>query len=850
MAAATLTQAEAREREALVGEIAYFIDLDLSRGDDTFAFELRTEFAGLQPGLDTFIEAEQMTIREMVWNGEPLDAHAYDGHRIGLPQLRQRNSLRVLGEAGYEQTGLGLHHSIDPADGSVYIYSDFEPYEAHRCFPCFDQPDLKGSFRLRVRAPQEWVVVATDAGQPEEVDPGDGSRWWGFPPTMPLSPYVLGLAAGPFHQVTGARGSTPLGLYCARSLAAYLDSEELFAITAAGLDYFEGVFGIPYPFSKYDQVFCPEKANGAMESPGCVTVSDSVLWRGRATIQDHARRANWILHEMAHMWFGDLVTMRWWDDLWLNESFATLMAVFAVDRATDFQDAWVMFATENKQLAILQDRLATAHPVVSPVEDAEAVRANFDTIVYEKGAAALRQLVAFVGEEAFFAALRRHLSDHREANAGLADLLQALSEASDRDVRGWSRAWLETVGVNTLRCEVASQGEVAGGLISSAAVLQSAAPHQPTLRPHRIRLGTYDWVGDRLRRSGAVELDVAGPRTEVEELVGQRRPALLLPNDGDLSYAKIRLDPVSAATTEEHLRSIDDALARALLWDRSWDSVRDLELPAHRYARMVTRHLAAESDSSLVQLVLNNFHSATRLYGSPTRAREQEAQMAQVAWSAMADSEPGGDRQLVWLRGFIRFATSDQQQDRCRSLLADRDLPQGVNLDAELRWRLVLCLAQRGAVGKVEVDRALAADPSSSGRARAGAVLASRPTAAAKRAAWAELSRATATLDEARLIAARMGGLDHEELMLPYARRYPELVEQMLHQQGGEFAFQIGSWLSLSLWPSHELVAACRASLARPDLDPVPRRVLAERLEETEQLLSARQLDEEAPAPD
>jgi len=845
----TLTRDEARERAQLIGSVAYFIELDLTQGDVGFGFEARLEFSAHQPGALTFLETEVASVTKMVWNGRPIPDTAYDGHRIALPALEERNSVLIQGEATYEQSGLGLHRSADPVDGRVYIYSDFEPYEAHRTFPCFDQPDLKGSFRFRVRVPEDWVVVATEPGQPEELDPLDRCRWWGFLPTMPLSPYVIGLAAGPFHRVDGQRGSTPLGLYCAQSLVPYLDAEELFRITAQGLDYYEKVLRIPYPFAKYDQVFCPEKVNGAMESPGCVTITDQVLWRGQVTTRHRSVRADLIMHEMAHMWFGDLVTMRWWDDLWLNESVATLMAVFAVDRATEFEDAWVAFATVNKQWASDQDQLQTSHPVVTPVPDVEAVRANFDQITYEKGAATLRQLVAYVGEENFFDALNTHLSRHREANAEFGDLVEALQTASGRDVYGWARAWLGTVGMNLLRCELDSPGSAAGGLISRATVVQSAIASQPVLRPHRIRLGRFDWVGDKLERIGAIELDVEGPRTEVEELVGTRRPALILPNDGDLTYAKIRLDPLSQKTVEQHLSSITDALARALIWDRNWDTVRDLELPAHRYAQMVSSHIAAEANTTLVGVVLGNFRQATRRYGAPRRRPRSEEEMARVAWEALGRCDPGSDPQAVWLRAYIGLATSAEQVDRCRALLEGRDLPNGVTLDAELRWTLVYSLAARGAADHQEIEAALVADPSSTGLARAESARAARPTAAAKARAWARLAAPDVTVEEAQGISARLGGLGHEELLTPYLSLLPQLFDEVLARHGAEFTVQMGTWLPLSLAPSDELAHVCRENLVRQDLDPILRRIFADVLEETERYLRARLLDREDSEP-
>ncbi|HUY25399.1 MAG TPA: aminopeptidase N [Candidatus Saccharimonadales bacterium] len=840
----TLTQFAARERAQIIGSIDYRVELDLTAGDELLGFDARVEFTSLQPGTPTFIEAGVARVEEIVWNGRQLPNSAYDGHRIALPELEENNSIRVRGAASYDQTGLGLHRSTDPVDGSSYIYSDFEPYEAHRTFPCFDQPDLKGSFRFRVRVPGDWLVVSAEPGSPEEADPSGGSRWWDFPATMPLAPYVIGLAAGPFHMVTRRRAATELGLYCAKSLEPYLDADELFEITAQGLDYFERLFRIPYPFAKYDQVFCPEKVNGAMESPGCVTITDEVLWRGRATTRQGSIRADLILHEMAHMWFGDLVTMRWWDDLWLNESFASLMANLAVDRATKYTDAWVSFLTIYKAMGRREDQLKSSHPIVTQVADVEAVRGNFDRITYEKGAAALRQLMAWVGEDNFFAAINSHLTQHRSANAEFADLVRALQATSGKDVRGWAAAWLETVGINLLRCEIESEDGGQGVRISRATVVQSATQAQPVLRPHRIRLGRFDWVGQDLERVGAIELDVEGPRTEVEELVGSPRPALLLPNDGDLTYAKIRLDQVSLATAEEHLSAVTDDLARALIWDLSWDMVRDLERPAHRFSQMVARHIAKETDSTLVGSVLAHFRSATRRYAAPRRAFGLEEGLAAAAWQAMTRSEPGSNDQMVWLRAFVGLAASDSQVQLCRSFFDGHDVPAGISVDAELRWALVQSLAARGIADEPEILQALAADPSSMGLVRAEAARAARPTEAAKAAAFARLSSREITVEGARNVSVGLGGVRHEELLTPYVPQLPQMFDDILATRGGEFTINLGSWLPASIPPSPELVVCCQENLARRDLNPILQRIFADLMEDTERFLRARLLDE------
>ncbi len=839
-----LSQSEARERAQVIGSLAYFIELDLSRGAESAGFAARLEFSARQPGAVTFLEAAVEQISSIVWNGHPLLQSAFDGNRIALPPLEERNSVLITGHSGYSGTGLGLHRSVDPADGRTYIYSDFEPYHANRSFPCFDQPDIKGSFQFRVRVPEDWVVVCAEPGEPEELELSDRCRWWGFPPTMPLSPYVIGLAAGPFYRVESRAGKIPMALYCARSLSQYLNADELFGITAQGLEYFERAFRIPYPFAKYDQVFCPEKPNGAMESPGCVTITDLVLGRGKVTPNFRQYRASLILHEMAHMWFGDLVTMRWWDDLWLNESFATLMAVFALDRATEFRDGWVEFATVNKQRASEQDQLRTSHPVVTEVVSAKDVVFNFDQITYEKGAASLRQLVAFVGEENFFDALHSHLTKHREANAEFADLVDALEEASGRDVHHWAKKWLETVGVNLLRCEVETAAGDGSSTVSQATLVQSARPTQPQLRPHRIRLGRFDWVGDELELVGSIDLDIEGPVTAVQELVGTRRPALLLPNHDDLTYAKIRLDAHSGLIAEHHLSALRDPLARALIWDAVWDTVRDVELAAHRYAKMVISQIASEESTTLVGVVLGNFREATRRYGAPRRAARLEAEMADVALEELQRSPSGGDLQSVWLRAFIGLATTDEQLARCQGFLEARELPAGVALDAELRWSLVHSLAARGAADETEIERALAADPSSTGMVRAEVARAARPTAAAKARAWARLAATDANAEEIIRVGAGLGGLRHEELLQPYIPGLPKLFDDTLVSRGAEFISYLGDWLPLSLAPSVELASCCRENLERQDLEPSLRRIFADLFEDTERRLRARLLDE------
>ena len=846
-ATVSLTKSEAAARASVIKNCAYWLELDCSEPSDHYSFSVRIEFEGV-PGARTFADCQLESVDEIRWQGKALDLTVLADQRIHLPELQEHNVLEVRGSSSYHRTGLGLHLAVDPSDRERYLYTDLEPSDAHRVFPCFDQPDLKGTFQLRVRVPQDWTVVSAEAGRAGAAADAEGARWWDFPPTMPLSPYVLGIAAGRLHAVRHEHHGIEVGLYAPLSLAQDLEkaAPDIFEITGQGLDFYAELYGIPYPFSKYDQVFCLEKVNGAMESPGCVTITDRMIYRGQPSTRERSLRAEVILHEMAHMWFGDLVTLRWWDDLWLNESFATFMAAIAEDRATSFEDAWTYWATAFKELAVEEDQHLTSHPVVTEVPDAEAVHLNFDRITYQKGAAVLRQLAAWVGEDAFFQAIHSHLESHRGGNAELKDLVRALEESSHRDVASWSRAWLETVGINTLRSELETSGEGIGATITSAVVAQSASATQPTLRPHRIGLGLYDWLDGHLERHRTVEVDVDGPRTEIPQLIGERRPPLLLPNEGALTYAKVRLDPVSLATAEEHLSEINDPLARAVLWDSAWDMVRDAELPATTYVQMVVRHLARETDESLIPVVLGGARMALASYGATATGDDLEAQLAEICWGALERTEQASSARIAWLRAFISAAITEQQIQRCQGMLHEEGLPTGVVLDLELRWRLVSALAARGAAGLDAVDRMGKADPTSTGKVRALAARAAMPSAEAKESVFKFLTEDDAATVEAAIWVGRsFRGIRRDDLVVPYIPRFFEAVDRLRRIRGQEYSRDLSYWFFPSLPPHPELIAAIRSQFAKTDLPPDLRRIYQDGLEEAERAIRARQLDEE-----
>ncbi|HLQ16148.1 MAG TPA: aminopeptidase N, partial [Candidatus Eisenbacteria bacterium] len=543
--------------------------LDFTTGDETFESETTINFLCRRPGSGTFLEFAGPAVHAAELNGHDLPARL-EGGRLALDGLAPENSLTIKATASYSHDGTGMNWFRDPVDGRTYLHSMFAEHSGYRGYACFDQPDLKATFAFRVKAPDGWVAVSNTAG----ARGSDGE--WTFPTTSAISTYITAIVAGEYHEVRHDHRGIPLGLYCRQSLAQYLDPDEIFEITRSGFDFFERRFGHRYPFGKYDQLFVPEFASGAMENVGCVTHNERMVFRSKVTEDDRMGRAETILHEMAHMWFGDLVTMKWWDDLWLNESFAEYMGYLGVVEATRFKTAWIEFADATKAAARTQDQLPTTHPIVADIPDVEAVSLNLDRITYNKGAAALRQLVAWVGEDAFFKGVKEYFTAHAYGNTDLKDFLEALEHASGRDLEAWSRAWLQTAGVNTLAAAI----EVEGGVIKSASLVQTAPVDHPTLRPHRLRVGLFDFVNGKVQRRQAVELDIAGAGTPIPEFAGERVPDLVLVNDWDLTYCKIAFDERSIETLRRHLGEIEDPLSRALSSGAVWDMARDAGLRA------------------------------------------------------------------------------------------------------------------------------------------------------------------------------------------------------------------------------------------------------------------------------
>ena len=836
---------EAGERARLLAVSSYDVELDLTDGaggpgEGTFRSTSTMRFTCTEPGASSYLDLTAPAVRSVVLNGASLDvAEVFDGNRIALPGLDADNELVVEADAAYMRTGEGLHRFVDPVDGGVYLYTQFETFDAHRMYACFDQPDLKAVFRLVVHAPAGWVCVSNGAVQ-EQPDTGAAGTWR-FVETPRMSTYITALIAGPYASVHDEHDGIPLGLYCRASLVSNLDADALFEVTKQGFDFFHRVFDYRYPFGKYDQLFVPEFNAGAMENAGAVTFLEDYVFRSKVTDAAYERRAETVLHEMAHMWFGDLVTMRWWDDLWLNESFATYMSVLAQATDTRWTHAWTTFANTEKSWAYRQDQLPSTHPIAADIADIEAVQVNFDGITYAKGASVLKQLVAWVGQDAFLAAVRSYFQEHEYGNTVLTDLLGALEQASGRDLQAWSAEWLETAGVNTLRTAFETDGE---GVFTSFAVLQEAPEQWPTLRSHRVAIGLYDLVDGALVRTHREELDVVGAKTDVPALVGRPQPDLVLVNDDDLAYAKIRLDERSLATLVQHVGAFPDSLPRALCWAAAWDMTRDAEMPTRDYVSLVLAGIDRETDIGVVQSLLRLAHSAVTLYSDPQWAPTGRGLLAEAAHTSLLTAPAGSDVQLAWARALGSLASSPEQVTLLRELLSGERAVEGLAVDAELRWHLLRRLVVLGEAGDAEIEAELGRDRTAAGERHAAGARASRPTAEAKAEAW-RLAVEDDALPNA-VQSAVIGGFwqpEQLELLADWVEPYFACLADVWANRTAEMAQNVVIGLYPAQLVSRQVVERTDAYLAENDPPPALRRLLLEGRDGVVRALRARERD-------
>jgi aminopeptidase N len=827
-----LTRDQAAERAALITVDSYQITLDITDGkgapgEPTFRSTTTVEFDALA-GSDTVIDIAAETVRSATLNGHALDVSGYDeSSGIALQGLADHNVVVVDADCRYSNTGEGLHRFVDPVDDETYLYSQFETADAKRMFACFDQPDLKATFDIQVTAPKHWKVVSNGATTSVE----DGVHTFATTPRM--STYLVALVAGPYavweDAYTDEHGDIPLGIYCRASLAQHMDAERLFTQTKQGFGFYHKHFGLPYAFGKYDQLFVPEFNAGAMENAGAVTFLEDYVFRSKVTRASYERRAETVLHEMAHMWFGDLVTMTWWDDLWLNESFATFASVLCQSEATEFTEAWTTFATVEKSWAYRQDQLPSTHPIAAEIPDLAAVEVNFDGITYAKGASVLKQLVAYVGLEHFLAGLRDYFRTHAFGNATFDDLLSALVKASGRDLSNWGQQWLKTTGLNTLRPDFDIDSD---GKFTRFAVTQSgAAPGAGETRVHRVAIGIYDSdaSGDsgKLVRVHREELDIDGQETEVPALVGVSRGKLILVNDDDLTYCSLRLDTESLQTALARIADIAEPLPRTLVWSAAWEMTREAELRARDFVALVSGGIHAETEVGVAQRLLLQAQTALTSYAEPGWAREH-------GWPQYADrllelaraAAPASDHQLAFVNTLCSSVLSPRHVELLTTLL-DTDPAElglaGVNVDTDLRWRIVNALAAAGAIdadgpATPTIDAEAQRDPTAAGKRHSAQAAAARPQPDVKEKAFtAVVEDDTLANITARAIIAGFAGPGQGELLQPFTARYFAAIPGVWARRSSEVAQTV----VIGLYPywdiSDAAIAAADEFLTAPD---------------------------------
>ncbi|WP_320784638.1 aminopeptidase N [Streptomyces sp. CRN 30] len=820
-----LTRDEAQTRARLLDVHRYEITLDLTRGDDTFDSRTLIRFTVRdgQETTDTFVELKPAELRSVTLDGQPLDPTALDGNRLPLTHLTAgEHELRLDTAMRYSRTGEGMHRFTDPTDGETYVYTQLFLDDVQRVFPAFDQPDLKAVFDLTVTAPDGWTVLSN--GITEHL--GDGT--WRAATTPLISTYLVAVAAGPWHSVTTEHRGLPFGIHCRRSLAPHLDAdaEEILDITRACYDRYHEKFEEPYPFDSYDQAFVPEFNAGAMENPGLVTFRDEFVFRSAVTDTERQTRAMVVAHEMAHMWFGDLVTLQWWDDIWLNESFAEYMGYQTLTEATRFTDTWVDFGVARKAWGYDADQRPSTHPVApEAVDDTAAALLNFDGISYAKGASALRQLVAWLGEKDFLAGINTHFARHRFGNAALADFIDSLAASTDRDVHAWADAWLRTTGVDTLVPRTSSDDRG----------WQLEVAHDGSRRPHRITIGLYDHDlhdPNRLTLRDRVDADIPVTGDTVTSATGPR-PALILLNDGDLTYTKIRFDPESFAAVRDHLSGLPEPLTRAVVWNALRDAVRDGELPPADYLDIARAHLPHETDLALVQGVLS-FASAQAAdrYLTPDARPAALATLTDLCRDLIRRTEDGSHPGLR-LTAVRHFTDVAAHPETIAAWLAEGTVPGGPELDPELRWRILGRLAVLGATDEDAIAAELARDPSATGQEGAARCRAALPDEETKRRAW-EAMFASDDLSNYLFTATAQGFWQPEQtdLLRGYVERYWTDAVAVAARRGPAIAEAAGRWA----FPAYAVDARTLqlGDTCLRDADPVPalRRKLADQLDD------------------
>ncbi|MEI2732830.1 MAG: aminopeptidase N [Dermatophilaceae bacterium] len=855
-----LTRDEAAARAAELRVEDYLVELDLTTGPTTFRTTTTVHFTARTPGRATWIDFVGESVERVTLGGVDLDpAEIFRDSRIELPDLAADNALVVEATGRYTNSGEGMHRFVDPIDGEVYLYSQFEVPDARRVFAVFEQPDLKARFTFVVTAPEHWTVISNQP-TPEPVPAGPGRATWTFAPTPRLSGYVTAVCAGPYDVVRDEalcrERVVPLAIYTRKTLTEHLDAPALFDLTKIGLRYFEDQFDTAYPFEKYDQIFVPEFNAGAMENAGCVTISEIYVFRGRAPEALVERRGVTVLHELAHMWFGDLVTMRWWDDLWLNESFAEWASSACQAEATHWTQAWTTFQSHEKGWAYQQDQQADTHPVYADMRDLHDITVNFDGITYAKGGSVLKQLVAYVGREAFVEGLTRYFRAHAFGNTTMADLFVQLEATSGRDLDDWAQRWLRTAGVNTLSVDVQTDGS---GVVTAATLRQSAIPDHPTLRPHRLGIGGYDLRDGTFVRTAYHEIDVDGSETPLPQLVGARRPDLVLPNDEDLTYAKILLDPLSLELARDHPQAFADSLPRSLVTASLWEMLQEGTLPPSEFVNYLLACVPVERQPTALRTILattkqipSMLLATVNWYTPPQHRAATRARVLPVIRSAADAADPGSDAQAQLVTAYAALMQTPHEAAAIRDVLAGTGPFPGLTVDQDMRWGLLCALAVVGAATEQDIAAEVDRDPSVAGHERSLQARAALPTPEAKDWAFRLVFDADTQTNAAveHLGKGFRRTNDAPRLLGPYVDRFHEQILEAFTSR----SYAIGERLVKFLYPIDVADPTLRDRSRRwlqenPDAPSGLRRLIVEQLTFVEMAVAAQERDVAAGPP-
>ena len=863
MPGSNLTRVEAQERKAIITyPIEYTVDLDLTQGPKTFVSTSTIRF-GAHAGESTFLDLIADSVESVTVNGETLDVNeVFDDDRIDLNNLKEHNEVVVKAVCRYSTTGEGLHRSVDPSDGNVYLYSQFEVPDARRVYAVFDQPDLKATFKFSVKAPQSWTVLSNMPVESTEDladltadgtlagKPAESTKLWHFATTPTMSSYLTAICAGPYaawhttYENEDGR-TVPMSQYCRQALkdAFAKDVDYLFDITKKGFAFYAKTWGVPYPYAKYDQIYVPEYNAGAMENIGLVTIRDSYVFESKVTDALAERRVVTVLHELAHMWFGDYVTMKWWNDLWLNESFAEFTSTLATAEATEWKDAWATFSSGEKSWALNQDQLSTTHPIVAPINDLNDTYVNFDGITYAKGASVLKQLVYYVGREKFFKGINNYLNKHAYSNATLADLLAELELTSGRDLKAWSAQWLEESGINTIATEVEENED---GTIKRLALRQTAPAEHPVLRAHRLAVGFYneDPETGKIVRTDRFELDVDGELTVVDAAAGKARPSLILVNDDDLTYTKLRFDDKSLAFATSNLYRFDDALARSVIWLALWDMTRDGELPARQFIDTSLAALATEHESTTFRYALAQVSTTAWHYTAPAERAEIVKHVAAELFKLAGQAKAGSDEQFQLVTAYLGYGEPGDEAfvANAKGLLDGSVAFDGLEIDNNFRWTIINALSTVNAIDQAGIDAELAKRETTENREFAYGARAVAGTAEAKAWAWNEaLHNDELTNMQLEAVAGGFAATPRADLAEPYAEKYFEVADWIWEHK----TFHMAEALLEGLYPGYadpaKLVELGDAWLAsHKDADNALQRIVRGNVEASHRTLKVR----------